>query len=377
MARELSSSPQKTGSISPSHEHKNTSGTSKRSSMGDDGDDDMKSASASPYGSPQSPKQKSQSRSPSMASAERKESDKNISPTEKGIAVRVENLTRNVNTEHLTEIFAKFGSVTKVKLMTERDTKISKGSAVIEFNTDQDAENAIQHMHDGWLDGRKIVVQLMTEDLVEEGKARDQSSVGNGHNGDMNETRDSRKKSSSARAGRGDRRSPIRMNRLSTSRRDPNFRRGVNDRKQGGYGARSRSITRRDRSRPLSHSKSSVTRRRFASPFRPRRQSDDRRRSPVRGRGRGGRFQRRGRSSVSSSQSVSSRSKSYSRSRSRREPRRPVRRNQRRRSRSLSKSISSSNSSVSRSFSRSPSRSRSSMRGRRRASRSSSPSRSS
>lgn len=65
-----------------------------------------------------------------------------------------------------------------------------QGSAVIEFNTDQDAENAIQHMHDGWLDGRKIVVQLMTEDLVEEGKARDQSSVGNGHNGDMNETRD-------------------------------------------------------------------------------------------------------------------------------------------------------------------------------------------
>ncbi|CCI49469.1 unnamed protein product [Albugo candida] len=253
MARELSSSPQDTEDRSPSDPHKNTSDAIKRNSMDNGNDRESKSISASPFSSPQAAKQNCQSRSPSMASAgegidsrmkrfdgielpERKDSENNISSKKNGIAVRVGNLTRNVNKEHLTEIFAKFGNVTRVKLMTERGTRLSKGSALIDFETEEDAEKAIEHMHDGWLDGKKVTVLLVTDDPVgEEEKACDKSSVENGHTG-KNDARDSRKRSSSVRNGRDSHGSPRRISRPSSTRPDSNFaknRRGFPGRKHG------------------------------------------------------------------------------------------------------------------------------------------------
>lgn len=104
-----------------------------------------------------------------------------------------------------------------------------QGSALIDFETEEDAEKAIEHMHDGWLDGKKVTVLLVTDDPVgEEEKACDKSSVENGHTG-KNDARDcwysrsvsifwltcfyaiARKRSSSVRNGRDSHGSPTRI----------------------------------------------------------------------------------------------------------------------------------------------------------------------
>ncbi|KAE9223660.1 hypothetical protein PF004_g12446 [Phytophthora fragariae] len=72
----------------------------------------------------------------------------------KPVTLRVENLTRNVNADHLREIFGKFGLVLRVDLAVPR----GKASAVVAFASQQDADIAKDHMHDGWLDGNKLRV---------------------------------------------------------------------------------------------------------------------------------------------------------------------------------------------------------------------------
>ncbi|CAI5705461.1 unnamed protein product [Peronospora farinosa] len=70
------------------------------------------------------------------------------------VTLRVENLTRNVNADHLREIFGKFGLVVCVNMTIPR----GKASAVVVLATQKDADNAKEHMHDGWLDGNKLRV---------------------------------------------------------------------------------------------------------------------------------------------------------------------------------------------------------------------------
>ncbi|KAE9106026.1 hypothetical protein PF005_g13256 [Phytophthora fragariae] len=72
----------------------------------------------------------------------------------KPVTLRVENLTRNVNADHLREIFGKFGLVLRVDLAVPR----GKASAVVAFASQLDADIAKDHMHDGWLDGNKLRV---------------------------------------------------------------------------------------------------------------------------------------------------------------------------------------------------------------------------
>ncbi|KAL4158798.1 RNA-binding protein with serine-rich domain 1 [Phytophthora ramorum] len=99
----------------------------------------------------------SHSRSPSNArsSADDKSPARaQISPKSKPVTLRVENLTRNVNADHLREIFGKFGLVVRVDMAVPR----GKASAVVAFAAQKDADSAKDHMHDGWLDGNKLRV---------------------------------------------------------------------------------------------------------------------------------------------------------------------------------------------------------------------------
>lgn len=71
------------------------------------------------------------------------------------------NACRNVNEDHIREIFGKFGDVSKVDLPMDSKTKLSKGFAYVEFNERQDAEKAQLHMEAGWLDGKKLNVNFV------------------------------------------------------------------------------------------------------------------------------------------------------------------------------------------------------------------------
>lgn len=69
-----------------------------------------------------------------------------------------------MNADHLSEIFGKFGAVVSVNLVRERVSKVPKGFAFVVFKTHSDAEKAQDHMHDGWLDGKKVRVRFASDD---------------------------------------------------------------------------------------------------------------------------------------------------------------------------------------------------------------------
>ncbi|CAK4252919.1 unnamed protein product [Aphanomyces euteiches] len=86
----------------------------------------------------------------------------NRSPSpDDGASLHVANLTRNVNSEHLEEIFGKFGGVADVTLEVDKESKLSKGTAYIRFHKRDEAETAQLHMHEGQIDGNKIQVNFV------------------------------------------------------------------------------------------------------------------------------------------------------------------------------------------------------------------------
>lgn len=68
-------------------------------------------------------------------------------------------MTRNVNAQHLEEIFGYFGKIKRVEILLDRRTNIQKGSAYIDFLKKEDAEQAINYLNNGQIDGNKITVE--------------------------------------------------------------------------------------------------------------------------------------------------------------------------------------------------------------------------
>lgn len=62
--------------------------------------------------------------------------------------------------DELKEHFAQAGTVTSVRIITDRDTGRSKGFGFVEMDTDEAGEKAIEMFHDKELGGRNIVVNV-------------------------------------------------------------------------------------------------------------------------------------------------------------------------------------------------------------------------
>ena len=77
----------------------------------------------------------------------------------------VGSLPWSVNDEELKETFEKHGTVISAKVITDRDTRRSRGFGFVEMESSSDASNAIRALNDSELNGRNIVVN--------EAKARD------------------------------------------------------------------------------------------------------------------------------------------------------------------------------------------------------------
>jgi RNA recognition motif-containing protein len=73
-------------------------------------------------------------------------------------SVLVTNLTRKINKGHIQEIFSYYGKVNDVKMKFEKSKEGSKHSAIITFSNEEEAEQAVYHMHEGTMDGNKINV---------------------------------------------------------------------------------------------------------------------------------------------------------------------------------------------------------------------------
>ena len=70
----------------------------------------------------------------------------------------VGSLPWSVNDEELKETFEKHGTVVSAKVITDRDTRRSRGFGFVEMESASDAKNAIKALNNSELDGRNIVV---------------------------------------------------------------------------------------------------------------------------------------------------------------------------------------------------------------------------
>lgn len=70
----------------------------------------------------------------------------------------VGNLPNSLTDQELKTIFAKFGTVTDAKIITDRDTGASRGFAFVTMSTPDEASKAIAGLNNTPVGGRNIVV---------------------------------------------------------------------------------------------------------------------------------------------------------------------------------------------------------------------------
>ena len=81
----------------------------------------------------------------------------------------VGNLPYETTEADLETLFASAGTVASVTVMRERETGRARGFAFVEMETDADAQNAINKLHDSSFGGRNLAV-VRTEILGASGK---------------------------------------------------------------------------------------------------------------------------------------------------------------------------------------------------------------
>ena len=77
--------------------------------------------------------------------------------------IYVGNLSYKVRENDLKEVMEEYGQVDSCKLITDRDTRRSKGFAFVEMADDDAAKKAIAELNGAELDGRTMVVKEATQ----------------------------------------------------------------------------------------------------------------------------------------------------------------------------------------------------------------------
>jgi len=137
----------------------------------------------------------------------------------KGTKIYVGRLSRNVNKDHINEIFCNYGVIKSVELPNDFvHPFLSRGFAYVEFEKPEEAEKAIKYMDGGQIDGQVINVSIAI------GRAKPpipRPYRRSGWRGKHSPPRGMRRRQPSPR------RSPYRRSRRSISRsRSPRKRRG-------------------------------------------------------------------------------------------------------------------------------------------------------
>ncbi|OIW31268.1 RNA-binding domain-containing protein [Coniochaeta ligniaria NRRL 30616] len=110
----------------------------------------------------------SPSRSPSRSRSYSRDRDsrprsrtRSETPAPRSTKIVVERLTKNVNEDHLYEIFGQYGEIRDLDLPMNRTFGTNRGTAYILYDHEADAEGAIAHMHEAQLDGAVINVSIV------------------------------------------------------------------------------------------------------------------------------------------------------------------------------------------------------------------------
>ena len=92
-----------------------------------------------------------------------------------GKKLYVGNLSYNVSSSDLEQLFAQYGAVRSAQVITDRDTGRSKGFGFVEMSDENAARAAIQGLHEKEHGGRALTVN--------EARPREERSSGGGRGG--------------------------------------------------------------------------------------------------------------------------------------------------------------------------------------------------
>lgn len=97
----------------------------------------------------------------------------------------VGNLPFSTTEAELQDLFAQYGNIVSVKLITDRMTGRSKGIAFVEYSTEEEATAAIEALNNFELNGRAIVVNVARPQVPRERRSfgGDRGGFGGGSRG--------------------------------------------------------------------------------------------------------------------------------------------------------------------------------------------------
>ena len=102
-----------------------------------------------------------------------------------GKKLYVGNLSYNVSSSDLQQLFSQFGDVQSAQVITDRDTGRGKGFGFVEMGSESDANAAINGLNDSEHDGRRLTVneakprEARTTNLTRGGGGNGPRSQGN------------------------------------------------------------------------------------------------------------------------------------------------------------------------------------------------------
>ena len=76
------------------------------------------------------------------------------------MTIYVSNLSFHTQSEDLSNLFAAYGAVESVKLITDRETNKSRGFGFVEMNDEKEATEAISKLNGQIIEGRALVVNV-------------------------------------------------------------------------------------------------------------------------------------------------------------------------------------------------------------------------
>ncbi|KAK8074518.1 hypothetical protein PG997_009181, partial [Apiospora hydei] len=104
---------------------------------------------------------RSRSRSISRSRSRSFSRGRSESPLRGSTKIVVEKLTKNINEDHLREVFGQYGPIRDLDLPMNRQFNTNRGTAYILYIHEADAEAAIAHMHEAQVDGATINVSIV------------------------------------------------------------------------------------------------------------------------------------------------------------------------------------------------------------------------
>ena len=75
----------------------------------------------------------------------------------------VSNLSFHATDDNLRELFEKFGTVSSVRIITDRESGRSRGFAFVEMSSEKEAREAIQGLNNKEIEGRAMSVSVAKE----------------------------------------------------------------------------------------------------------------------------------------------------------------------------------------------------------------------